>query len=75
MSLPFNPVNADNGPLFPTGIAWSPDGHIVMTEKGLDRIALYSSDGKKLTATYDLDSPPTGVAVAEGKIFVTTFGP
>ena len=74
MSLPFNPVHADNGPLFPTGIAWSPDGHIVMTEKGLDRIALYSSDGKKLTATYELDSPPTGVAVAEGKIFVTTFG-
>lgn len=71
--LSLNQASAGNGPLFPTGIVWSPDGHLIMTEKGQDRISLYSPDGKTLKATYELDAPPTGVAVAEGKLFITTF--
>lgn len=67
------PLSAQKSPLFPTDIACAPDGSLVMTEKGVCRVAVYSTDGKELKASYDLDAVPTGVAVTADHIYVTTF--
>ena len=69
--LSLNKAGAQNRPLFPTDIEYSPKGEIIMSEKGASRISVYSSD--RLTASYQLSSVPTGVAVSGDKIFVTTF--
>ena len=66
-------LTAQNAPLFPTGIACTPDGSVVMSEKGSSSVAVYSPDGKELKASYSLDASPTGVAVSGNQIYVTTF--
>lgn len=69
----FSTVHAQNSPHFPTGISITDGGDLVMSEKGHDRIAVYSKDGKKLKASYRLGVAPTGIAVSGNRIFVTTF--
>ena len=66
-------VHAQNKPYFPTGIAVTAEGDLVMSEKGHDRITVYSPDGKEVKAVYLLASVPTGVAVSGNRIFATTF--
>ena len=69
----FQIVHAESGPLFPTGISFDQDGHMVISEKGRRRVAVYSNDGRSLLRTYEMADVPTGVLCADGKIFVTTF--
>lgn len=66
-------AHADNGPHFPTGISVTKDGNLVMSEKGHDRIAIYSPDGKEMKTAYQLTSSPTGVTLSGDMLFVTTF--
>lgn len=73
LALIFCSAHAENYPHFPTGISITDEGSLVMSEKGHDRIAVYSPDGRKLKAEYKLSSVPTGVAVSGNRIFVTTF--
>ena len=69
----FQVVNAESGPLFPTGISFDQEGHMVISEKGRRRVAVYSNDGKSLLKSYEMADVPTGVLCADDKIFVTTF--
>lgn len=60
-------------PYYPTDIVVDADGNVLITEKGTKRLAIYSEDGKRLVNSYSMPEIPTGVAVNESNIFVTTF--
>lgn len=64
---------AQSEPLFPTAVAGGEGGELIMSEKTLRRVAVYSADGKRCLRTYPLPEQPTGVAFDAGKIYVTTF--
>lgn len=63
---------ADTPPFFPTDIALNEKGDIVMTEKGTDRISIYSPDGKTLLQSIPVDESPTGILLGNDKAYVTT---
>lgn len=65
---------ADGSPLFPTDIVRTAEGNIVMTEKGRKRVAVYSSDGIALEKSFSFRDAPTGLAVRDDRLYVTTFG-
>lgn len=65
---------ADGSPLFPTDIVRTAEGNIVMTEKGRKRVAVYSSDGIDLEKSFSFRDVPTGLAVRDDRLYVTTFG-
>lgn len=73
MLMIFQIVHAETGPLFPTGISFDKNGHMVISEKGRRRVAVYSNDGKSLVKTYEMADVPTGVLCTGDKILVTTF--
>lgn len=60
-------------PLYPTDIVSDSEGRLLMTEKGVKRLAIYSSDGKSLVNSIAMLEIPTGVATDGKNIFVTTF--
>lgn len=60
-------------PFFSTDIALTDKGEILLTQKGLQRLDLFSSDGKTLLNSYPLNEIPTGVVFHNGKAYVTTF--
>lgn len=66
-------VAADNKPLFTTDIALTGKGEIVLSQKGVKRVDLYSVDGKTLLRSYPFEEIPTGVVVDGDKAYVTTF--
>lgn len=66
-------VAADNKPLFTTDIALTGKGEIVLSQKGVKRVDLYSADGKTLLRSYPFEEIPTGVVVDGDKAYVTTF--
>ncbi len=63
---------AGNPPLFPTDITLNDHGEILMTEKGKNRISIFSPDGKTLLRTIPVDEPPTGILLDANKAYVTT---
>ena len=63
---------AEQTPLYPTGLVLDNQGKLVMSEKGQKRVAVYSSDGRKLEKAYAMPEIPTGVAVCENFLYVTT---
>ena len=63
---------AGNPPFFPTDVALSEKGEIVMTEKGMKCVDYFSSDGK-LLRSYPVDEVPTGLLLGNDKIYITTF--
>lgn len=63
---------AGKPPFFPTDVALSEKGEIVMTEKGMKRVDYFSSDGR-LLRSYPVDDVPTGVLLGNNKIYITTF--
>ena len=65
-------ASAGNPPLFPTAIALNEKGEIVITEKGVKRLDIISSEGK-LLRTFPIDEVPTGVLPDVDKVYVTTF--
>ncbi|RHJ87912.1 YncE family protein [Parabacteroides sp. AM08-6] len=68
-------ASAGNLPFFPTDIVLNKKGEMLITEKGMKRVVLLSSDGKTLLKSYPMDEVPTGIVQDEMKAYVTTFGP
>lgn len=59
-------------PFFPTDITLNAKGEIVMTEKGMNRISVFSSDGQMLLHSFSVDETPTGILLNGDKAYVTT---
>ena len=62
-----------NQPFFTTGIALTEKNEILLTQKGTNRIDLFSGDGKNLLRSFTVPETPTGLCTDGGKIFVTAF--
>lgn len=60
-------------PLFITGIVPYKSGMIV-SQKGIRKVSIYSSDYKECLQEWELDEVPTGVAVCDDRIYVTVAG-
>ena len=60
-------------PYYPAALVKDGQGRLVIAEKGLRRIAVYSPDGQKLELSYPTCEPPTGVAVSQERLYVTSF--
>ena len=69
---PLSFVFAGNPPLFPTDITLNDKGEILITEKGRNRISIFSPDGKTLLRTIPVDESPTGIRLDADKAYVTT---
>lgn len=67
------PTMADNVPFFTTDIKLNNKGEILLTEKGLKRVDLFSADGQRLLKSFPLNATPTGILVDGDKAYVTTF--
>ena len=65
-------VFAGKPPLFPTDITLNDKGEILITEKGRNRISIFSPDGKTLLRTIPVDESPTGILLDADKAYVTT---
>lgn len=59
-------------PYFPTDITLNSKGEILMTEKGMNRISIFSPDGKTLLRSIPMDETPTGILLDADKAYVTT---
>jgi len=60
-------------PLFINGMVMM-DGRIYTSQKGRSAVAAYDSGGTPLNEFWKLADAPTGIAAADGTIFVTTDG-
>lgn len=60
-------------PLFITGIISYKSGMIV-SQKGVRKVSIYSSDYKERLQEWELDEIPTGVAANEDRIYATVAG-
>ncbi len=69
---PLSFVFAGNPPLFPTDITLNDKGEILITEKGRNRISIFSPDGKTLLRTIPVNESPTGILLDADKAYVTT---
>ena len=66
-------ASADNPPFFTTDIKLNDKGEMLLTEKGLKRVDIFSADGKQLLRSYPMDETPTGILLDGDKAYVTTF--
>ncbi|MCC8170565.1 MAG: YVTN family beta-propeller repeat-containing protein [Parabacteroides sp.] len=66
-------VIAGNRPFYTTGIAITDAGKIVLSQKGVKRVDIFSSDGKQLLRSIPFDETPTGVVTNGNKAYITTF--
>ncbi len=73
ISLSAAVVAQSSTPMFTTDIALGENGELVMSQKGRSTLDLYSPSGDQLIKSITLSQPPTGVAVAGGVAYVTTF--
>jgi DNA-binding beta-propeller fold protein YncE len=64
---------ADSPPFFTTDIARNGKGEILLAQKGMKRVDLFSPDGTKLIRSYPMDETPTGLLIDDGKAYITTF--
>lgn len=64
---------AGNRPLYTTGIAVTDAGKIVLSQKGVKRVDIFSPDGKQLLRSIPFDETPTGIVTDGSKAYVTTF--
>ena len=63
---------ADNPPFFTTDIKVNDKGELLLTEKGVKRVDVFSEDGK-LQRSYPMAEAPTGILLDGDKAYVTTF--
>lgn len=66
-------ATAGNKPFFTTDIVLTGKGEILLSQKGVKRVDLFSADGKKLIRSFPFDEIPTGIAIDGNKAYVTTF--
>lgn len=64
---------AGNKPFYTTGIAVTDAGKIVLTQKGVKRVDIFSPDGKQLIRSIPFDETPTGIVTDGSKAYITTF--
>lgn len=64
---------AGNKPFYTTGIAVTDAGKIVLTQKGVKRVDIFSPDGKQLLRSIPFDETPTGIVTDGSKAYITTF--
>lgn len=62
-----------NSPFFTTGLAMNDKGELLLSQKGLKRVDLFSADGTKLIRSYPFAETPTGMIADDNKAYVTTF--
>lgn len=62
-----------NRPFYTTDIAVTGEGKILLSEKGVKRVDLFSADGRQLLQSFPFKEIPTGVLVDGNKAYVTTF--
>lgn len=67
-------ASAGNPPFFPTDAVLNAKGEMLITEKGVKRVDLFSPDGKTLVRSFPMDEAPTGILLDGDKAYVTTFG-
>lgn len=60
-------------PYYSNAIALNDKGEILLSQKGLKRLDLFSADGATLLKSYLFTQTPTGVATHNDKAYVTTF--
>lgn len=65
-------VSIANPPFFTTDIAMNDKGEMLLSQKGLKRVDLFSADGA-LLRSYPMDEAPTGLLLDANKAYVTTF--
>lgn len=65
-------ASAGTPPFFPTDIILNAKGEIIMTEKGMSRINVFSPDGKTQLRSFPVDESPTGILLDGDKAYVTT---
>ena len=66
-------VMAGSRPFFTTAMVLTDKGQLLLSQKGLNRVDLFSADGSKLVRSYSMDDEPTGLTVDGNKAYVTTF--
>ena len=66
-------VMAGSRPFFTTAMVLTDKGQLLLSQKGLNRVDLFSADGSKLVRSYPMDNEPTGLTVDGNKAYVTTF--
>lgn len=66
-------ATAGNKPFFTTDIVLTGKGEILLSQKGVKRVDLFSADGKALIRSFPFDETPTGIAIDGNKAYVTTF--
>ena len=67
-------ASAGNPPFFPTDVVANAKGELLMTDKGVKRVDVFSPDGKTLLRSFPMDEAPTGILLDGDKAYVTTFG-
>ncbi len=65
-------ISFANSPFFTTDIAMNDKGEMLLSQKGLKRVDLFSPEGK-LMRSYPIDEVPTGILLDGNKAYVTTF--
>ena len=64
---------AGTPPLFPTDIELGSNGELIMAEKGVKRVDVFSTDGNSLLRSFPMAETPTGILVDGNTAYVTTF--
>lgn len=70
--VPLN-MSSDNAPYYPTGISVSNDGKYFISEKGTRQVSVYNTDCVKESKSYKFQEIPTGIALHDTIMYVTTF--
>ncbi len=64
---------ADTPPFFTTGMALNERGEMLLAQKGLMRVDLFTADGTKIIRSYPMDESPTGILLDNDRVYITTF--
>lgn len=60
-------------PFFTTDIVVNDRGEMILTQKGLKRVDIFSPDGQTLLRSFPIDETPTGIVLDGNTAYVTTF--
>ena len=65
-------IYSEKSPLYPTAIATTNEGSVIIAEKGTKSINMYSPDGSNVLKTIRLDIAPTGLAIYNDSLIIVT---
>lgn len=66
-------ATAGTPPFFTTDAVLNTKGELLLTQKGVKRVDLFSADGKTLVHSFPMDETPTGILPDGDIAYVTTF--